>query len=74
LSWTSSFFGGGVYAVVMAGWSSDSAYSLLGGLCALAQTISYEVRWAFILLSFVVLVCRNNLAHFYFIFFRVICD
>jgi NADH-ubiquinone oxidoreductase chain 1 len=38
----------------------------LGGLRALAQTISYEVRLAFILLSFVVLVCRYNLSYFYF--------
>jgi len=38
----------------------------LGGLRALAQTISYEVRLAFILLSFVILICRYNLAYFYF--------
>jgi len=41
----------GVYTVIIAGWSSNSGYSLLGGLSALAQTISYEVRLAFILLS-----------------------
>jgi len=46
----------GVYTVIIAGWSSNSGYSLLGGLRALAQTTSYEVRLAFILLSFVVLV------------------
>ena len=46
--------------------ANNCGYSLLGGLCALAQTISYEVRLAFILLSFVVLVCRYNLAYFYF--------
>jgi NADH:ubiquinone oxidoreductase subunit H len=51
--------------VKFAGWSSNSGYSLLGGLRALAQTISYEVRVAFILLSFVVLVCRYNLVYFY---------
>jgi NADH-ubiquinone oxidoreductase chain 1 len=50
----------GVCSVMIAGWSSNSGYSLLGGLRALAQTISYEVRLAFILLSFVVLVCRYN--------------
>jgi NADH-ubiquinone oxidoreductase chain 1 len=50
---------------MIAGWSSNSGYSLLGGLRALAQTISYEVRLAFILLSFVVLICRYNLIHFY---------
>jgi NADH-ubiquinone oxidoreductase chain 1 len=49
-----------VYIVVIAKWSSNSGYSLLGGLRALAQTISYEVKLAFILLSFVVLVCRYN--------------
>jgi len=57
----------GVYTVIIAGWSSNSGYSLLGGLHALDQTISYEVRLAFILLSFVVLVCRYNLAYFYFL-------
>nr|WES82308.1 NADH dehydrogenase subunit 1 [Microcerotermes bouvieri] len=56
----------GVYTVMIAGWSSNSSYSLLGGLRALAQTISYEVSLAFILLSFVVLVCSYNLAYFYF--------
>jgi len=51
---------------MIAGWSSNSGYSLLGGLRALAQTISYEVKLAFILFSFVVLICRCNLAYFYF--------
>nr|YP_009350428.1 NADH dehydrogenase subunit 1 [Termes rostratus]AQP27013.1 NADH dehydrogenase subunit 1 [Termes rostratus] len=56
----------GVYTVMIAGWSSNSGYSLLGGLRALAQTISYEVSLAFILLSFVVLVSSYSLAYFYF--------
>nr|ATL76504.1 NADH dehydrogenase subunit 1 [Stylotermes sp. Chi-131] len=55
----------GVYTVMIAGWSSNSSYSLLGGLRALAQTISYEVSLAFILFSFVVLVCGYNLVNFY---------
>jgi NADH-ubiquinone oxidoreductase chain 1 len=54
------------------GWSSNSDYSLSGALGALAHSISYEVRLAFIWLSFVVLVCRYNLAYFYF-FFKFIC-
>nr|URH16909.1 NADH dehydrogenase subunit 1 [Nasutitermes gracilirostris] len=56
----------GVYTVMIAGWASNSGYSLLGGLRALAQTISYEVSLAFILLSFVVLISSYNLACFYF--------
>jgi NADH:ubiquinone oxidoreductase subunit H len=39
----------GVYAVMITGWSSNSGYSLLGALRAFAQTISYEIRLAFIL-------------------------
>ncbi len=32
-----------VYSVMLAGWSSDSKYSLLGGLRSAAQMLSYEV-------------------------------
>ena len=41
----------GVYPVFLAGWASNSKFAQLGGLRAVAQTISYEIRLAFILFS-----------------------
>ena len=55
----------GVYTVIIASCSSNSNHSLLGGLRAVAQTISYEVSLALILLSFIFLVGRYNLLNFY---------
>jgi NADH-quinone oxidoreductase subunit H len=37
----------GVYAITLAGWSSGSKYSLLGGIRSSAQMISYEVSMGF---------------------------
>nr|YP_010326933.1 NADH dehydrogenase subunit 1 [Ambulyx liturata]UNP54182.1 NADH dehydrogenase subunit 1 [Ambulyx liturata] len=56
----------GVYTVMIAGWSSNSNYSLLGGLRAVAQTISYEVSMALILMSSIILIMDFNLLMFYF--------
>lgn len=36
----------GVYGVVLAGWSSNSKYAILGGIRASAQMISYELALA----------------------------
>nr|QPJ78642.1 NADH dehydrogenase subunit 1 [Mansonia uniformis] len=55
----------GVYTVMVAGWSSNSNYALLGGLRAVAQTISYEVSLALILLSFIFLIGGYNFLMFY---------
>nr|YP_002229164.1 NADH dehydrogenase subunit 1 [Polystoechotes punctata]ACH90013.1 NADH dehydrogenase subunit 1 [Polystoechotes punctata] len=54
----------GVYTVMIAGWASNSNYALLGGLRAVAQTISYEVSMALLLLSFVILIGGYNLMDF----------
>nr|YP_009663928.1 NADH dehydrogenase subunit 1 [Synthesiomyia nudiseta]QCW07961.1 NADH dehydrogenase subunit 1 [Synthesiomyia nudiseta] len=55
----------GVYTVMVAGWSSNSNYALLGGLRAVAQTISYEVSLALILLSFIFMIGGYNMLLFY---------
>nr|YP_009024155.1 NADH dehydrogenase subunit 1 [Erpobdella octoculata]AGL34611.1 NADH dehydrogenase subunit 1 [Erpobdella octoculata] len=39
-----------VYSVLLSGWSSNSKYALLGSLRGVAQTISYEISMALILL------------------------
>nr|ARH53700.1 NADH dehydrogenase subunit 1 [Adrastus rachifer] len=57
-----------VYTIMMAGWSSNSNYSLLGGLRCVAQTISYEVSLALILLSFLVLI--SSLSIFDLVFYQ----
>ncbi|YP_011102177.1 NADH dehydrogenase subunit 1 (mitochondrion) [Maniola hyperantus] len=54
----------GVYTVMIAGWSSNTNYSLLGGLRAVAQTISYEVSLILIMLSSIILIMDFNLLKF----------
>nr|YP_010693621.1 NADH dehydrogenase subunit 1 [Gryllotalpa henana]WCD24138.1 NADH dehydrogenase subunit 1 [Gryllotalpa henana] len=56
--------GMGVYGVMIAGWSSNSNYALLGGLRAVAQTISYEVSLVLLLMSFILLVESFDLLMF----------
>nr|QIV24769.1 NADH dehydrogenase subunit 1 [Pseudoplites inexpectatus] len=51
----------GVYSIMLAGWSSNSNYALLGSLRSVAQTISYEVSLALILLSFLFLILGLNI-------------
>nr|YP_009827458.1 NADH dehydrogenase subunit 1 [Paulhutchinsonia pilosicollis]QIV24535.1 NADH dehydrogenase subunit 1 [Paulhutchinsonia pilosicollis] len=53
-----------VYSVMLAGWSSNSNYSLLGSLRSVAQVISYEVSLSLILLSFLFLVLSFNILDF----------
>jgi NADH-quinone oxidoreductase subunit H len=50
----------GVYGIVLAGWSSNSKYSLLGGLRSSAQMISYELSYGMALAA--VLVMANSMS------------
>nr|YP_010373915.1 NADH dehydrogenase subunit 1 [Coomaniella copipes]UPI13483.1 NADH dehydrogenase subunit 1 [Coomaniella copipes] len=54
-----------VYTIMIAGWSSNSNYSLLGSLRSVAQTISYEVSLILVLMPFLVLITSMNFLDFY---------
>nr|YP_010311839.1 NADH dehydrogenase subunit 1 [Leptocorisa oratoria]YP_010315891.1 NADH dehydrogenase subunit 1 [Leptocorisa chinensis]UNA68537.1 NADH dehydrogenase subunit 1 [Leptocorisa chinensis]UNA68563.1 NADH dehydrogenase subunit 1 [Leptocorisa chinensis]UNA68576.1 NADH dehydrogenase subunit 1 [Leptocorisa chinensis]UNA68589.1 NADH dehydrogenase subunit 1 [Leptocorisa chinensis]UNA68602.1 NADH dehydrogenase subunit 1 [Leptocorisa chinensis] len=70
--------GMGVYGTMLSGWSSNSKYALLGSLRAMAQTISYEVSMAMILICFFIFIFGYNFVNFmiyqsdiWFIFFSI---
>nr|YP_009472972.1 NADH dehydrogenase subunit 1 [Neolethaeus assamensis]AST10202.1 NADH dehydrogenase subunit 1 [Neolethaeus assamensis] len=56
--------GMGVYGVMLSGWSSNSKYALLGGLRAVAQTISYEVSMTLIMLCYFLFIFSYNFLDF----------
>nr|AVJ52661.1 NADH dehydrogenase subunit 1 [Hyperoncus lateritius] len=56
----------GVYGVMLSGWSSNSNYALLGSLRCVAQTISYEVSMALIMICLIIFVYSFNLITFMF--------
>ncbi|MBI3592794.1 MAG: NADH-quinone oxidoreductase subunit NuoH, partial [Nitrospirae bacterium] len=52
----------GAYGVILAGWSSNSKYSFLGGLRSSAQVISYEVSMGLSLVGVMLLSESMNLS------------
>ena len=45
----------GIYGVILAGWSSNNKYSLIGGLRSAAQMVSYEINLSFTLACVLIL-------------------
>src|SRR5690242_100882 len=52
----------GVYGIVLAGWASNSKYSLLGGLRSSAQMISYEISMGMSTIPVLILAGNVSLA------------
>lgn len=53
--------GAGVYPIIVAGWASNSKYAILGAIRGIAQTVSYEIRLALLLLGMLLVSYRVEL-------------
>jgi len=50
-----------VYPVLISGWASNRKYALIGSLRSVAQTVSYEVRLALMLIFYLIICARLNI-------------
>nr|YP_009442006.1 NADH dehydrogenase subunit 1 [Anisandrus dispar]AOY40227.1 NADH dehydrogenase subunit 1 [Anisandrus dispar] len=55
-----------VYSIIIAGWSSNSMYAMLGSIRSIAQMISYEVSLILIMLSFLFFIFSFKMMDFYY--------
>uniref|UniRef100_A0AAU7LMD5 NADH-ubiquinone oxidoreductase chain 1 n=1 Tax=Syrbatus sp. 1 RRMO-2024a TaxID=3154167 RepID=A0AAU7LMD5_9COLE len=53
-----------IYSIMIAGWSSNSIYSMLGSIRMIAQLISYEVSLFMIMLSYFLMISNLSLLYF----------
>lgn len=60
-----------VYPLLLRGWASKNKYSIFGALRRIAQTISYEISLALILLA--ILLYYTNLSFDFFIYYKSFC-
>ena len=61
LLWILAFTSLGVYGIMLGGWASNSKYSLLGGIRAAAQVVSYEAVMGLSLISMLIVYGTINL-------------
>lgn len=62
--WFISISGLGVYGIFVRGWGSDSKFSFLGSLRAVAQTISYEITLGLLLICIFLNIISFNIDFF----------
>uniref|UniRef100_A0AAU6QDJ9 NADH-ubiquinone oxidoreductase chain 1 n=1 Tax=Laelaps nuttalli TaxID=2902835 RepID=A0AAU6QDJ9_9ACAR len=56
-----------IYSTIFSGWSSNSKYAILGSYRSIAQSISYEVSFSFIIISIFIFNKNLNLYNFSYI-------
>lgn len=51
----------GVYPILLRGWASNRKYAMMGSIRGVAQTISYEISLALVIMQFIVLFIRISI-------------
>lgn len=51
----------GVYPILLRGWASNRKYAMMGSIRGVAQTISYEISLALVIIQFIILFASMNI-------------